>query len=637
MFTLIPPEGWKSFELWFSFFGFHLPFFKLMQVNYKIAESKEQIIDYLKGSQGSIMFFDTESVGLSYGDHILGFSFYNVTTDALFIPTNNYFAGGFSYKVIKEIFDVHFTHEAVAHNAKYDLGVFSSAGLSDPKVIADTLLMIHCYNPELEKNLEKRVKADFGWDKPTFKELVGKKWENIDWTADGLLSVLAEYACEDTYGTYLLYEKYRKLLEKEDLLKIHDRIELPLTYVLRDMFVRGVRVDVPLLKAMDAQLDKEILSVEKKIYEEANCVFNLNSPKQKAEVLFDKMGLPCYRTTKTGGRSTDSETFEMLDLEGYPIGKYLNEYSKLGKLSSGYTKSIPPMVYADGKLRCNFNSTGTKTGRFSSDNPNLQNQPVNEQFPIRQAFIPCPGYEFDVIDYSQIELRLMAHVSQDPILLKAFRDGADIHGKVADDLGIPRKGAKVVNFGVLYGMGPAKLAATLGISERDAKEIVRNYEDTYVGYKNWKTRTEAIAERTGKITTIFGRVRRLPDAFSDNKKLYYGAMRKAVNTVVQGSAADLIKIAMLKLHQTYKENRMDSHLLLQVHDELVIESRFISHKTSQERLALNKHIMETAVTLSVPIVADAKICNNWNDMKAENTAKIIHENKDLIIPYHLYI
>jgi DNA polymerase-1 len=587
---------------------------------YNIISSKESFEQYLSTVE-DLLVFDTETTGLKINSNLLGISLYDTVRNPVFIPTNTYFGQGLSIKDIVDVCNRHFPRlKGIAHNCKYDLIVLKVNGISDINVVADTMIMVHTYNPDLQQNLETRIEEDFGYSKQTFSEIIGKSWEKIDWKKDvknGIIKLeqLAEYACEDVFYTYELYKKYKVLLEKDNLQKVHEKIEIPIAYVLRDMFIDGVYVDVDLLHSMGERVEKELSNLMKKIHDEAGCVFNINSSKQKAEVLFDKLRLPCNKQTKKGARATDTAVLEELAEKGYAIAKYMVEYSELQKLNSGYIQAIPRMVDADGRLRCNFNSCGTKTGRFSSNNPNLQNQPNNNKFPVRAAFRAPQGYKLIVLDYSQIELRMMGHASQDKLFTKAFFDKVDIHQKVANDLGIDRKGGKTINFAVLYGLGPENLSKKLNISVERAKQIIKSYYDTYTGYASWKERTENFAKRNGYVRNLFGRIRRLPDAFSDNKALYFGALRRSVNTIIQGSSADLIKLAMIAIHREFKKRNLDARLLLQVHDELVAEAH---ESCAVEAYEIMVHLMENVVPLTVPIVAEGLICDTWADAKDDN-------------------
>lgn len=309
-----------------------------------------------------------------------------------------------------------------------------------------------------------------------------------------------------------MYYHYRPKLDG-DAMWVLENIEMPLVNILRDMKIRGVLIDVPFLRSLGEVVDVKLAELREAIYAEAGCVFNLQSSPQKQNILYDKMGLPVLKATKSGGRSTDSDVMEMLADKGYKIAEYFVKYSEIQKLNSGYIQSIPALVDRHNVLRGDLNSNGTKTGRFSSQNPNLQNQPNNHDFPIRRAFIPRPGMVFLNYDYSQLELRVMAHVSQDKHFLEVFRNGEDPHGDVARRLGIPRRGAKVVNFGVLYGMGSEKLAKTINVSTKEADKIINvDYLRTYAGFAAWKVQTENFVKRHGFVKNIFGRIRRLPNA-----------------------------------------------------------------------------------------------------------------------------
>lgn len=578
------------------------------------AERLDEYLDKIKTDTA----FDTETTGLDRDALLLGASFYDNVRPPVFVGTDYYFDEGISLNDMRAVCNNHFPRiRGIAHNAKYDLGVFKRLGFKDIDLVADTSAMVHVWDPDLLKKLETRVQADLGVSKPTYEEIIGIKWAKIDWnkhTKDGTITLrnMGKYACEDVFYTYRLFEHYDEKLD-DSLWKLVNDIETPLAYVLRDMKDTGVRIDLQMLKEQEVKIGKGIKELEQSIYDSAGVVFNINSPKQKAEVLFDKLGYPVIGYTKSGTRSTDKGTMEALAERGYPIAVALEEHSKLSTLDGSFIRAIPRFMDDDGRLRCDFNALGTSTGRFSSSKPNLQNQPNNNDYPVRGAFVPAIDHLLAGADYSQIELRIMAHCAQDVKLMDAFWSGEDIHGRVSRDLGIPRKGAKVVNFGVLYGMGPEKLAYTLGISTKDAGEIINGYEITYKGFARWKKSTERFAETHGYIDNIFGRIRRLPDAKKPgNKRAYYGALRRAVNTVIQGSAADLMKIAMIKAARRFAEDKLGAKILLTVHDELLVEAPKIEIVSVYDALVYE---MENAVKLSVPIIVDGKICDNWSQMK----------------------
>lgn len=587
--------------------------------DYEIITTAERFEEYLSGVT-QLSAFDTETTGLNRDDLLLGISIFDNIRPPVYVSTD-YFFEGVSLSDLRRVCNKYFPKiTGIAHNAKFDLGIFTINKIADIELFCDTSMMCHIWDPEQKKKLETRVNEDLGVNKKTFEEIIGKKWDKIDWVEDtksGLITLkqMGKYACEDVFYTYRLFEHYSELFD-DTLWKVLLDIETPLTLVLRDINEVGVNIDVPLLKDMEVQIGEGMKRLTDSIYEKAGVVFNLNSPKQKAEVLFDRLKYPCTKVTATGSRSTDKYVLESLAEEGYEIAQDLVEYSSMQTLDSSFIRAIPRFLDTDGRLRCNFNAAGTSTGRFSSSKPNLQNQPNNEEYPVRAAFIPSLGNKLLGADYSQIELRIMAHCAQDRRLMDAFWNGEDIHERVARDLAIPRKGAKIVNFGVLYGMGPDKLARTLDISDKEAKGIVSGYESTYRGFARWKTATEEFAIRHKYVVNIFGRIRRLPDAGNPrNRKAFYGALRRAVNTIIQGSAADLMKIAMCNVHREYKLQGLPTDILLTVHDELLVDCPISLCAQGYDILTSQ---MENAVKLTVPIIADGKICDNWSQMKDDD-------------------
>lgn len=418
--------------------------------NVLLLESVAEVSEWFsKCEDNSIITFDWETTGLEYDAIPLGLSLHQRGVSPCFIPVDYFFDKGIPMNDLADVCNKEYKRlRLIAHNAKYDSMINVMNGIKDENcnIVADTLIMVHLYDPSLEKQLEKRVKEDFGYEKPTFERISGKRWNKINWAKDGneLLPLLAGYAGEDTYWTTQLYYKYRALLDA-DAWNIHNKIELPLIKILRDAKIRGVKIDLGMLKDMKVEAERKLVDYKEAIYEAAGCVFNLNSNPQKQAVFFDKLKLPIISTTKSGAPSTDSASAEEWAAMGYPIGEALVAYSELQKLMSGYLTPIPEMLDDDCVLRGDLNSCGTKTGRMSSSNPNLQNQPNNHDFPIRSAFVPRPGYVFVNYDYSQLELRVMAHMSKDKKFIDIFLHGRDPHGEVAKDCGITRKQAKCVN------------------------------------------------------------------------------------------------------------------------------------------------------------------------------------------------
>lgn len=597
----------------------------------QLLESADEVSAWFrKCPDDSIITFDWETTGLEYDAIPLGLSLHRHEGDnsPCFIPVDYFFNNGISMKVLAAICNKEFKRlRLVAHNAKFDSMINVMNGIEDSNcnIIADILVMIHLYDPTLDKQLEKRVKADFGYEKPTFEQICGKKWNKISWSRDGneLLPLLAGYAGEDTYWETQMYRKYLPLLD-EDAKRVLTRIEMPLISILRDAKIRGVKIDVDLLYKMRVEAEQKLIAYKDNIYKIAGCVFNLNSNPQKQKVFFEKLKLPVISKTKSGAPSTDSKSAEEWAEMGYEIGEALVAYSELQKLMSGYLIPIPELLDDDCVLRGDLNSCGTKTGRMSSSNPNLQNQPNNHDFPIRSAFIPRPGYVFVNYDYSQLELRVMAHMSKDAKFMDIFLHGRDPHGEVAKACGITRKQAKVMNFGVLYGMGPDKYERTFNVSRERALQMIDDYHNTYEGFAKWKTATENYAKKHGYVKNLFGRIRRFTETTKNpfegvDKKKYFGELRQAVNTIIQGTGADIVKLATVAMCKKFKDLNLDAHFLLQVHDEVLIEAR-IDQMREIERVVID--CMQNTVKLDVPLVADGKILANWGEMKDDTVVSL---------------
>lgn len=415
-----------------------------------LVQSLSELKDYLYSCEdNSILTKDWETTGLDFDAVPLGLSLHQRGRNPIFVPIDFHFSKGFPMKEVAEICNEQFPRfRLIAHNAKYDSMISVMNGIKDEcfSFYVDTLQMIHLYNPNLAMKLEDRVLADFGYAKKDFKEISGKPWNRINWSLDGdeLLELLAGYAGEDTYWETKLYYKYMPLLD-EHAKRLLFEVEMPMINILRDAKIRGVLINKDLLLDFDKHVDRALSECLDSIYEECGCVFNLNSAPQKQKVFFDQMKLPVIKTTKKGGRSTDAGTYEEWANMGYSVGEALLDYSELQKLITGYIRAIPPQLDSHNVLRGDLNSAGTKTGRMSSSGPNLQNMPNNHNFPVRAAFIPRPGYVFVNYDYSQLELRVMAHVSHDKHFMDIFLHGGDPHGDVAKRCGITRKQAKCVN------------------------------------------------------------------------------------------------------------------------------------------------------------------------------------------------
>ena len=416
----------------------------------------------------------------------------------------------------------------------------------------------------------------------------------------------------------------RKKVEEAGLLKLYDEIDLPLVPVLARMEEAGVKIDRKALAEMSLRLEREVDAKAREIYERAGCEFNINSPKQLGDVLFNRLNLP--KPVKHGKGKTISTAVDVLEglATTHDVPRLVLEYRQLSKLKSTYVDALPALLNpVSGRLHTTFGQTGTATGRLSSANPNLQNIPIRTELgrEIRAAFTAEPGHVLLAADYSQIELRLLAHFSQDPLLVEAYRRGDDIHTLTASQVfGVPplmvtpdhRRQAKVVNFGIVYGLSAFGLSQNLGIEPGEAKQFINAYFEKYKGVRAFIDNTLEEARREQKVRTLFGRVRPIPDINSKNANLRGFAERTAVNTPLQGTAADLIKIAMIRIDQILQERRLKSRMTLQVHDELVFE---VPKSEIDIMRALVKEHMEQVHPLSVPLLVEIGVGANWRDLE----------------------
>ncbi len=408
------------------------------------------------------------------------------------------------------------------------------------------------------------------------------------------------------------------MLKEKGLYELFERVEIPLIKVLARMELCGVCVDVQVFRELSARLDKQLEELEQEVYELAGHEFNINSTQQLGKILFEEKGLPSGKKTKTG-YSTDVAVLEKLAVD-HELPRQVLEYRTLSKLKSTYVDALPGLINEEtGRIHTSFNQAVTATGRLSSSEPNLQNIPIRSEIgrEIRRAFVSPDNFVIMSADYSQIELRILAHLSADEVLCRAFREGLDIHDQTAAKIfGVQgdrvtsemRRKAKVANYGILYGISAPRLAADIGIRLDEAKEFIENYFKIFPRVKGYIDSIVEEARRNGYVTTIMNRRRYIPEINSENFGVKRFAERAAVNTPIQGSAADLIKMAMIRIDCRIEALRMKSKMTLQVHDELVFE---VSVEETDAIRALIKEIMETAYPLSVPIVVDIRTGRNW--------------------------
>lgn len=468
------------------------------------------------------------------------------------------------------------------------------------------------------------------WDSLLISYLLNP--EAKDLSVEALLAeqydvILPEETEEHMYGLlkglFVLSEPMIKRMEQENLLKLYAQIELPLSGLLAEMEYNGIKINTAYLQQLGVELTERIDKLAEKLYEAAGEAFNLNSSKQLGVILFEKMGLPVIKKTKTG-YSTDAEVLDTLAQE-YEFVKDILAYRQLTKLNSTYIEGILKLVDGEtSKVHTTFNQTITATGRLSSTEPNLQNIPIKteEGKRIRKAFIPSvSGNVLVAADYSQIELRILAHMSKDPVLVESFQNGEDIHRRTASEVfGVPmeavtkemRRNAKAVNFGIIYGQTEFGLSKELGISRGEAKEYIENYFKRYSGVKRWIDEAVQDAKVTGISTTMMGRKRYIKDINSKNFNLRSFAERTAVNSPIQGTAADVIKVAMLRVQENLKASKLSAKMLLQVHDELILE---VPPQEIAKVIVILKECMENAVKLDVPLKIDVNVGFDWYDME----------------------
>ncbi|PYO61758.1 MAG: DNA polymerase I [Gemmatimonadetes bacterium] len=509
------------------------------------------------------------------------------------------------------------------HNINFGWLVLRRAGVELGGVTYDSMLASFVLDPGRRSHaLGELARERLGLTLPAYGELVGKGKSERPFAAVSVPDA-ARYCCADSEAVLLLKQALQAELEDHQLLRLLDSIEVPLVRVLVGMEWHGVLIDRERLAEISRAFGKELVELERAIYRAAGTDFNLNSTPQLRSVLFEKLQLPTLKKTKTGA-STDYEVLEQLAAMGHEVPKLLIEYRELSKLKSTYVDALPGYVNpTTGRIHTSFNQTGAATGRLSSSDPNLQNIPVRTPRgeAIRRAFVAPPGAVLLTADYSQIELRLLAHLSGDPAFVEAFAQGGDIHRQTAAIIfGVPqdqvtpemRARAKTINFATIYGQGAFALSRQLGITLDEAKEFIRQYFARFAGVRAWLDRTVAAAREKGFVETIFGRRRYIPELRDRNFNVRAFGERTATNSPLQGSAADLIKIAMIRIDRALAEQHLGARMVLQVHDELVFEVPEAEQTSASE---LVKRHMETAAELRVPLVVSTGVGRNWVDAK----------------------
>ncbi|HUT67548.1 MAG TPA: DNA polymerase I, partial [Dehalococcoidales bacterium] len=598
------------------------------QVDYRVVSTTEDLDELVNRLSAAKSFaFDTETTGLNpMTSQLVGISLAAEKGRAYYIPVGHVLLDAVTQLPFEQVINrlKPLLEDAgiskLAHNGKYDMMVLAEQGIAVCGLIFDTMIAAHLLG-EKALGLKYLAFSKLGIEMTPISSLIGTGAKQIAMSQVDIKQA-ADYASADADMTLRLANLFEKELDKQGLMKLFNEVEMPLVPVLLLMERSGVAVDTGMLQEMSKSLAEQVAVLEGKIYEEVKHEFNINSPQQLGKVLFDEMQLP---TTRRGKSKYSTEASVMEELRPvHPIAGYILQYRQLTKIKSTYIDTLPALVNPKtGRVHTSFNQTRTTTGRLSSSDPNMQNIPVRGELggQVRQAFIAQQGSSLLCGDYSQIDLRALAHLSQDEGLLKAFKHDEDIHAATAARLfGVEvsqitpdmRRFAKTVNFGVIYGMSDYGLEQATELSREEAGKFIKAYFEKYPGVRKYLDDTKEKARRDGYVQTLLGRRRYIPDINSSNRQVREGAERMAINMPVQGTSADIIKIAMINLYREMEKKKLKSKMLLQVHDELVFE---VPDGEMDAMRKLVTDVMDSAVELSVPLKVDTKSGKNWGEMK----------------------
>ena len=595
---------------------------KTIPHNYNLLDTESDIANFVARIKSrKFVAFDTETTSVDpLTAELVGMSFALQEGEAYFvsIPSKREEAvkkAGF-FKEILESPDI----LKIGQNIKFDINVVKKYGIRIAGPVFDTLVAHYLLNPEYHHNLNYLAETYLNYRTIHIEELIGTKGKNQLNMRQVALNTLVDYACEDADITLRLKSVFEEKISNNNFNELLYDIELPLVNVLADMEEAGVRLDISALKQSSIGLTRYLQEIEQSVFELAGIEFNISSPKMVGEVLFDRLKIvEKSKKTKSGQYSTGEDVLENLKSK-HPVVEKILEYRKIKKLLTTYIDALPTLISPlDGKVHTTYNQTITATGRLSSTNPNLQNIPIRDEEgkEIRKAFIPDDGCLFLSADYSQIELRIMAHLSEDKNMIDAFRDKKDIHAATAAQIyNIPieqvtrdmRRKAKTANFGIIYGISVFGLKEQLHISQSEAKQLIEGYFASYPGVREYMEKSIEKARQNGYVKTIFHRKRFLPDINSKNTVVRGYAERNAINAPIQGSAADIIKVAMNRIHKRFQEENLRSRMIMQVHDELNFNVFPDELETVKEIVVYE---MENAAQLKVPIIADCGVGNNW--------------------------
>ena len=566
--------------------------------------------------------FDTETTGLNpLTAELVGIAFSWEATKGFYIPFSEDKAE--AQALIEELrpFFESEKIEKIGQNLKYDIKVLDKYNVDVKGPLFDTMLAHYLINPDMRHSMDVLAETYLNYTPISITELIGKKGKNQLNMREVPVEKQTEYAVEDADITFQLAQHFRPELKEANTEKLFQEIEIPLLRVLADMELEGINLDKEFLNSLSSDLNNDIAALEKKIYEDAGTEFNIGSPKQLGEILFDKLKLvEKPKKTKTGQYSTAEDVLSYL-AKDHEIIQNVLDYRGLAKLKSTYVDALPEQVEpSTGRVHTDYMQTVAATGRLSSNNPNLQNIPIRTERgrQVRKAFIPRDeNYTLLAADYSQIELRIIAALSEETTMIEAFKNGEDIHASTASKVfDIPieqvtreqRSNAKTVNFGIIYGVSAFGLSNQTDLSRSEAKELIDTYYKTYPKLRNYMSEQVDFARENGYVQTVLGRRRYLKDINGSNAIVRGAAERNAVNAPIQGSAADIIKIAMINIHKKLEEGNYKSKMLLQVHDELVFD---IYTPELEELKTLIKYEMENAYKLEVPLDVEVGVGENW--------------------------
>ena len=593
-----------------------------LNVDYQLIDTEDKIDNLLRNIITKDIFsLDTETTGTEpMTAELVGMSFSYAENQAFYVPVPK--DQEEALKIVNK-FKTLFENEKslkVGQNIKYDMLVLSNYGIEIKGPLFDTMIAHYVLQPELHHNMDFLAEVYLKYKTVPIEDLIGPKGKNQRNMRDLSPTDVYVYACEDADVTLKLKNVLEKELEENGVKSLFDEIEMPLVPVLAYMERNGVRIDTEALKETSKHFTARMQAIEDEVHQMAGVDFNIASPKQVGEVLFDRLKIvEKAKKTKTGQYVTSEEVLESLRGKHEIVGKIL-EHRGLKKLLGTYIDALPLLVNPKTqRIHTSFNQTVTATGRLSSSNPNIQNIPIRNEDgkEIRKAFIPDDGCEFFSADYSQIELRIMAHLSGDPHMIEAFTEGKDIHAataakiykeKIEEVTREQRSKAKTANFGIIYGISVFGLAERLNVDRKEAKELIDGYFENYPHVKEYMDKSIEVARQQGYIETIFKRKRYLPDINSRNAVVRGYAERNAINAPIQGSAADIIKVAMIRIYERFKKEGLKSKMILQVHDELNF-SVVPEEKEKVEQIVISE--MQEAYNMKVPLVADCGWGQNW--------------------------